>query len=125
MIRAESREFPVVVVITWQRCVVVLKTKDGRVVILVQNIDRDGCFGNVRHVGSLNTQCVLLLALVIQRLGQGNLATKTVDAKHSVRIAAIGEIVGQRRVRVHVIGRDCGDNCSHFGSCKLIKKPNG
>lgn len=96
---------------------VVLKTKDGRVVILVQNIDRDGCFGNVRHVGSLDTQRVLLLALVIQRLGQGNFTAKTVDAKHSVRIAPIGEIVGQRRIRVHVIGRDCGDNSSDFRSC--------
>lgn len=100
---------------------VVLDTKHGRVIILVEYVDRDRRFGNVRHIGSLDTQGVLLLAFVIQRLGQRDLPAETVDAKHPIGIAAVGEIVRQCRVGIDVVGRNGSNNRSHFGSCVSIK----
>lgn len=100
---------------------VVLDTKHGRVIVLIEYVDRDRRFGNVRHIGSLDTQGVLLLAFVIQRLGQRNLPAEAIDAEHPIGIAAVGEIVRQCRVGIDVVGRDGRDNRSHFGSCVSIK----
>ena len=88
--------------------------EDGRVVVLVEHVDRDGRLGDVGHVGGLDAQRVLLLFLVIQRLGQCDFAAEPVDAEHAVRIAAIRKVVRQRRVGVDVVGRDGGDDRADF-----------
>ena len=104
-------------IFTWQRCVIVLKTEDGRIIVLVEDIDGNGCLGDVGHVRCLDTQRVLLLTFVIQRLSQRDFATESVDAEHSIGIAAVGKIVRQRRVRIDVVGCDRRNDSSHFGSC--------
>ena len=72
------------------------------------------------HVGSLDPKRVLLLLLMIQRLGERDLATEPVDAEHSVWIAVVSEIISQGRIRVHVVGGDGRDDCSHFGTCCYV-----
>ena len=107
---------------TWQSGVIALNAEDGGVVVLVEYVDGDGGLGNVSHIGGLHPQRVLLLLLMIQWLGECDLATISVNAEHPVGIAIVGEIISQSRVCVDVVGSDGRDHCSHFGAYRLMSR---
>lgn len=63
-----------------------------------------------------------MLSFVIQRLSQCDFATESIDAEHSIWVAAIREIVRECWVRVHIVGRDRRNDCSDLGSWEGINK---
>ena len=93
---------------------IALQDEGRSVIVLIKNVYCDGRFSYVSHVRCLDTQSVLLLSFVIQRMGQRDLTAEAINAEHAVGVAAVSKVVRQRWVGINIVSRDGRNDSTNF-----------